>query len=239
MGKELEGGTQFNSAESSFKEFLEANLEETEINNFQASLFMNQEQRLARVHDLIERHELYKVNRNHASPRVQRAWEIIDGFMEGKAQYIKESGITPIIYGSATFDDPATFDFDLSFVGISENDELEAKLEAWKGELAASWKEKGIEGHITYTSLENLERYARAMQEDIVEVVDEEDYDIYLYLLYGSSVLIGNYAYSESELGNEFREKYIDIVKQSPPLLAYTIFSAFFSFGTPIKCYLD
>jgi hypothetical protein len=73
MGKELEGGTQFNSAESSFIEFLEANLEETEINNFQASLFMNQEQRLARVHDLIERHELYKVNRNHASPRVQRA----------------------------------------------------------------------------------------------------------------------------------------------------------------------
>jgi hypothetical protein len=225
MGKEFTGPTQRNSAETSFVEFLEANLKETEMNNFRASLAMNQDQMLGRVNELMYKHTLYKVDRNNATARVQRAWEIMDDFLASKSQYLQENGITPVVYGSMTFDDPATFDFDLCLVGMSEREDVEADLDAWTNELWEGWEQVGTKGHIHYTNLEKLERYVKAFHENNLDVVDEEDFDIFLYLFYGSSVLIGSYIYSEGEEENIYKEKYLEAVKQSPSLLAYTIFN--------------
>jgi len=225
MGKEFDYNPQFNSAENSFIEFVEANVKETETNNFRASLSMSEEQMTVRLNDLMEKHELYKVDRSHASPRIQKAWEIMDKFVAGKWQFFQDHEITPVVYGSVTFDDPAHLDFDLALVGVDTREGIEKDLEGWVKELQAGWKAVGTEGHITYTTLEKLDGYAKAFQEDKLESVEEEDYDIFLYLFYGASVLIGNSAYRPEEKGKQFKEKYLEIVKQSPSLLAYTIYN--------------
>src|SRR5688500_12861563 len=175
MGNERSNQIKLNSAEKSFLEFFDANITEIEMSNFRVSLLMNNEQRMERARDLMERHEIYKVEPSKASLRVQKAWGILDDFLESKAEYIRENGLTAVIYGSVTFDDPRTFDFDLCFVGMKDREDVEEVVQSWGDELSENWYEfrpegtpklRGINGHMGYISLEKLEMYANALKEN-------------------------------------------------------------------------
>jgi hypothetical protein len=234
MGVERGEQFQLNSAETSLLEFFEANLSETEMNNFRASLLMNDEQRMARTLDLMERLELYKVDPIKASPRVQKAWRILSDFSVGKSQFFQDNGLTFIVYGSTTFDDPATLDFDICVLGLREDEEIENVIEKdWVRELSPVWREIrpgnpvniGIEGHAEYMSYAKLEGYVRALKEDRKEFVDEKDLAMFVFFSEGVAVLAGNYLYSSKEDESELKDKYLEIVRQSPLLFAYVIWN--------------
>jgi hypothetical protein len=232
MGNERHNQIKFNSAEKSFLEFFDANLTETEMSNFRVSLLMNNEQRMERARELMERHQLYKVEPSKASLRVKKAWGILDDFLESKAEYIRENGLTPVIYGSVTFDDPRSFDFDLCFVGMKDRQDVVDTVSGWVDKLSDSWYElrpegtpnlRGMNGHIDYISLEKLEMYANAFKENRREFVDKADFDMFVYFMEATSVLIGNYPYSTEEEEGRYKERFLEILQESPLLFTYTL----------------
>jgi hypothetical protein len=195
---------------------------------------MNSEQRMGRINDLMERIDLYKVEPSRASQRVKQAWELLHNFISDKAQFLQENDITPVIYGSVTSDDPKYLDFDICLLTVNDDEAIEKIVEeSWVKELSKSWRkirpgghvEIGRDGHIEYISFEKLEAYAKALKENRVESVDEEALDIFVYFLEASSILAGDYPYSEPEKENNSKVKFLEIVQQSPLLSAYTIWN--------------
>jgi hypothetical protein len=223
MGRELEGANPFNAAETSFIECLDANLEETEMNNVRVSLSLDNDRRVDRVHELMDQLDIYKVDPSRASLRVKRAWEIMDNFVAGKSQFLQENALTPIVYGSMTFDDPAHFDFDLCLVGMNEIKGMRGTQREWMRDLYASWKEVGVEGHVDYVSFDRLEKCAQGFQDNKVRYIDKVAVDLFFDFFTASSVLIGNYPYSPPEDEKKYKERFLEVLKQSPSLFAYTI----------------
>ena len=91
----------------------------------------------------------------------------MDNFVTSKEQFLQENALTPVVYGSITFDDPAHFDFDLCLVGMNEMKGIKGTQRKWIRELYASWKEVGIEGHVDYISFDRLEKCAQAFQDKV------------------------------------------------------------------------
>lgn len=225
MGIEYGNGSPFNAAETSFIETLEANLEETEASNLRAILSLNRDQMVNRAHELMDVLDVYKVDRARASQRIKRGWEIMDSFIASKAQYLEENALTPIVFGSMTYDDPAHFDFDLCVVGMDEIKEEKGKTIKWARELYKSWKEVGTQGNIQFISFDKLEKCAQAFQGNKVRYIDKVAPDLFFDFLPASAILIGEYPYSPPEDEKKYKELFLDILKQSPSLFAYTIFN--------------
>ena len=81
----------------------------------------------------------------------------------------------------------------------------------------------GTYGSISYVSFENLEKQAKALKENWKGYVDEGDFDIFTDILVASSVLVGEYLYSSDEEVAGLKDKYMEIVQQSPLLSAIAI----------------
>jgi hypothetical protein len=176
-----------------------------------------------RVHELMDKLDFYKVEPSRASLRVKRAWEIMDHFIESKSQFLRENALTPIVYGSMAFDDPAHFDFDLCLVGMNEIKGMKGTQRKWVRELYASWKEVGVEGHVDHISFDRLEKCAQAFQDNRVRYIDKVAVDLFFDFLPASSILIGEYPYSSPDDEKLCKDKFLGILKQSPSLFAYTI----------------
>jgi hypothetical protein len=224
MGREFEGAAHINSADKSFIEFLEANTDSHTMTDIHASLSMTGDQMIGRAKDLIDRLDQYKVEPSRASLPVKKAWVAMDNFIASKAEYLQENGITPIVYGSMAFDDAQLLDFDLCLLG--ENDlDMKDELKKWERELAESWKNVGVKGHIEYVSFETLERYGKAFREDRADLIDEIDADIFFDGPVVLPVLIGTYPYTDQEEAKKHKERFFEIVQQCPSLLAFTIWN--------------
>jgi hypothetical protein len=223
MGIEHGGVNTFNAAETAFIETLEANLEETEASNLHTILSLDRDQMVNRAHELMDVLDVYKVDRTRASQRIKRGWEIMDDFIAGKAEYLEENALTPIVFGSITYDDPAHFDFDLCLVGMNEIKGEKGVQRKWMRDLHAVWKEVGVEGNLDFMSFEMLEKCAQAFQDNKVRYIDKVAAGRFFDFLPASSILIGEYPYSPPEDKEKYKEMFLDILKQSHSLFAYTI----------------
>jgi len=149
----------------------------------------------------------------------------MDDFVGSKSQFLEDNALTPIVYGSMTFDDPAHFDFGLCLVGMDEIKVMKGTQKKWTRELYASWEEVGVESHVDYISFDRLEKCAQAFQDNRVRYIDKVTVDLFFDFLPASSILIGEYLYSSPDDGNLYKDKFLGILKQSTSLFAYTIWN--------------
>ena len=191
---------------------------------------LSKEERLSTFKNLLDKTDLYKIDKRKSSNRVKKAWEVIDNFFLSKAPELLREKITPLVYGSIIFDDPRNLDYDLLLLSNSQRD-INKTVDNWDLELSNKWEEvSNGGGHFSYLALDTLQMNCNIVNSNMVEYAQKYaemiDFDFINVSITFTGVLVNQNDKRFIEINKQLpkvQERALNIANQSPILMSTMI----------------